>query len=269
MFFKLFKIIAIMAILNGGILGEVRGKVGNVVTGSDIKGQTTVRSYQPNVANPRTTEQVKGRVILVGSSKLTGSFLAATGGKTFKTIPANYPNARSYMVATMRKNTTDTVTAANGVGFADTDQVPDKTAFQTMPIRWASGQMSNGNIQCTSVNETTQLDIQMQFTWTPANIGGYDEATDKLTVLFIDTETGGVKVNELTNARSTAVADVELTFPLSMNGHFVVVTAFFRKELGANKYVNTSPAFTLLTGIAEDGVTLDIQNLLGSNEIFG
>lgn len=269
MFIKLFKIVFIMAILNGGILGEVRGKVGNVVTGSDIKGQTTVRSYQPNVANPRTESQVTGRVILVGASKLTGSYLAATGGKTFKTVPGNYPNARSYMVATMRKNTTDTVTATNGIGFANTDQVPDDQAFNTMPIRWASGQMTNGNIQVEDVNPIDGVELIFSLAWTPANIGGYDEATDKLTVNVIDTNTGGVLVQELPNQRSTALAEVTVQLPASMTDHNIVVTAFFRKELGTNKYFNTSAGYTLMTGLVVDTGLLVIRNITGANEIFG
>ncbi len=49
-----------MAKFNKGILGGFSGRIGNVV-GSNIFGIDVMRSYQPNVANPRTTGQVSQR----------------------------------------------------------------------------------------------------------------------------------------------------------------------------------------------------------------
>ena len=49
-----------MAKFNKGILGGFSGRIGNVV-GSNIFGIDVMRSYQPNVANPRTSGQVSQR----------------------------------------------------------------------------------------------------------------------------------------------------------------------------------------------------------------
>lgn len=49
-----------MGKLGNGILGTVTNRVGNVV-GSTWKGINTVRVYQPNVSNPKTTKQVAAR----------------------------------------------------------------------------------------------------------------------------------------------------------------------------------------------------------------
>ena len=258
-----------MGILNGGILGQVRGKVGNVVAGSDIKKQTTVRAYQPNVSNPRTDAQVTGRIILAGASKLVGTFHAATNGKTFFKTPAPFANSRSYMVSVIRKNTTGTVTAANGIGFAETDQVPETSAFNTMPILWAFGQLTNGNIQCGTYTSTIDTEISFELAWTPEAQGGYDSATDKLSVLVVDTVTGLTVVENTAFARSTAVQNITVTLPNAMQGNYIVVSAFFRKEIGTNLYANTSAGFTILTGELLNGVDLDIRNLTGNVEIFG
>jgi hypothetical protein len=258
-----------MSVLQNGLLGSSRGKVGGIVTGSDVKGQTTARAYQGNVANPRTPAQLKSRVIIAGASKLTGSFLAATGGKTFKNVPNNYPNARSYMVATMRKNTAGTVTATNGIGFANTDQVPETSAFDTMPIAWAFGQLTNGNVQCGTYTSTIDTEISFELAWTPEAQGGYDSATDKLTLLVVDTVTGLTVIEETAFARSTAVQNITITLPTAMQGNYIVVSAFFRKEVGTNKYANTSAGFTILTGELLNNVNLDVRNLTGNVEIFG
>lgn len=49
-----------MAIQNNGIFGAWRGKVGNLV-GSSIFGKATIRTYQPNVLNPRSAGQIAQR----------------------------------------------------------------------------------------------------------------------------------------------------------------------------------------------------------------
>jgi len=49
-----------MAKFNKGILGGFSGRIGNVV-GSNIFGIDVMRSYQPNVSNPKTTGQVSQR----------------------------------------------------------------------------------------------------------------------------------------------------------------------------------------------------------------
>lgn len=55
------------------IIGTIRGKVGSVVFSKGPKGETLMRSYQPQVANPRTMPQLaqRAKVVMVGKlSKL-------------------------------------------------------------------------------------------------------------------------------------------------------------------------------------------------------
>lgn len=63
-----------MAIINRGILGGFRGKIGNVI-GSSWKGIDTMRAMPISVANPRTNSQVENRSRFALLSKLLSSML--------------------------------------------------------------------------------------------------------------------------------------------------------------------------------------------------
>jgi len=53
------------------IIGTIRGKVGSVVFSKGPKGETLMRSYQPQVANPRTMPQLAQRAKVTMAGKLS------------------------------------------------------------------------------------------------------------------------------------------------------------------------------------------------------
>lgn len=63
-----------MGKINQGILGGVSGRVGSVV-GASWKGVPTIRVYQPNVSNPKTTAQTAQRSAFSGITKIASSLL--------------------------------------------------------------------------------------------------------------------------------------------------------------------------------------------------
>jgi hypothetical protein len=70
-----------MATLNRGILGGIKGKIGNVV-GSSWKGISTLKSLPLSVANPRTAGQVAQRTKMTAVVAV-GQILASTTIETF------------------------------------------------------------------------------------------------------------------------------------------------------------------------------------------
>lgn len=56
---------------SNNIVGTIRGKVGSVVFSKGPKGETLIRSYQPQVANPRTMPQLAVRAKVTMAGKLT------------------------------------------------------------------------------------------------------------------------------------------------------------------------------------------------------
>lgn len=258
-----------MAILDGGLLGKSKGKVGNIVTGSDVKKQVTARAYQPNVANPRTTAQLLSRVVIAGASKLTGAYLAAIGNQLFQTIPANYPNARSYLVAAMRKGTTETVTSPTGTGFANTNLLPDATAFHTMGIRWSSGRLSTGNLAIDSFTAASQTSVTVNASFSSELLSGYDSVTDILEFVCINTTTGAVRQTNSINERQDGNTVVPVSLPPHQNGDYLVITAFFRKANQTPVFKEVSNGYTLMSGYITNGTGWGIRNLSGNNDIFG
>ena len=65
-----------MGIINQGILGGLRKKVGTVV-GASWKGIPVLRIYQPNVSNPKTAAQVTVRTGFKGFAELASLILAS------------------------------------------------------------------------------------------------------------------------------------------------------------------------------------------------
>lgn len=63
-----------MGIVTGGVFGDVKNAVGNVVF-SFWKGRNTIRKKAGSIANPRTTPQVNQRSKFKASSKLFSSIL--------------------------------------------------------------------------------------------------------------------------------------------------------------------------------------------------
>lgn len=53
------------------VIGTIRGKVGSVVFSKGPKGETLMRSYQPQVANPRTMPQLAQRAKVTMAGKLS------------------------------------------------------------------------------------------------------------------------------------------------------------------------------------------------------
>lgn len=258
-----------MAILDGGLLGKSKGKVGNIVTGSDVKKQVTARAYQPNVANPRTTAQLLSRVIIAGASKLTGAYLAAIGNQVYQTIPGNYPNERSYLVATMRKNTNNTVTSPTGIGFANTDLLPDANAFNTMPIRWASGRLSNGNVIVDSFTAASPTSVTVHASFSGELLSGYDSITDILEFVCINATTGATRSTNSQNERQDSSTITVVSLPPNQNGDYLIITAFFRKANQTPTYKEVSAGYTLMSGYLSNGTGWGIRNLSGNNDIYG
>ena len=84
-----------MAKLIGPIGSKMRGKVGQIVAAKTVGGDTAIRSYQPQVKNPKTQRQMAARnrfsVVSYVASKLAGvleiGFAAASGAA--KMYPRN------------------------------------------------------------------------------------------------------------------------------------------------------------------------------------
>lgn len=89
-----------------GLVGAVSGKVGNFV-GAVVGGVQTMRVYQPIVANPRTTGQVKQR----GRVNLAGQLTSVITRAAIEGLPGNARQRRS----ALNKKLIDAVSEAGNI----------------------------------------------------------------------------------------------------------------------------------------------------------
>lgn len=92
-----------------GLVGAVSGKVGNFV-GAVVGGVQTMRVYQPIVANPRTTAQVKQR----SRVDLAGQLSSAISKVAIEGLAGNARMRRSALLSNLIKSTSTTITTLDG-----------------------------------------------------------------------------------------------------------------------------------------------------------
>lgn len=92
-----------------GLVGAVSGKVGNFV-GAVVGGVQTMRVYQPIVANPRTTGQVKQRARV----DLAGQLSSAIGKVAIEGLDGNARQRRSALLSNLIKSTSTAITTLDG-----------------------------------------------------------------------------------------------------------------------------------------------------------
>lgn len=136
------------------IIGTIRGKVGSVVFSKGPKGETLMRSYQPQVYNPRTMPQLAQR------AKVT------MAGKLSKLIP---------------------VEALSGLGMGS--RLANRSEFNSNCLRKAVAVWQGG--QYTASVLPGQLEFSKGVASLDATLGNVSVATNKVTVALSNVNADG------------------------------------------------------------------------------
>lgn len=92
-----------MAIINNGLLGSSRNKVGSIVT-YRLKGQDIARSKAAQVSNPRSLAQMQQRVKLANLVGMYRANRAWMDGLAFSTRPARWSDYNAFVSANIAMN---------------------------------------------------------------------------------------------------------------------------------------------------------------------
>lgn len=92
-----------MAIINNGLLGSSRNKVGNLVT-YRMKGQDIARAKAAQVSNPRSLAQMQQRVKLANLVGMYRANRAWMDGLAFSTRPAHWSDYNAFVSANIASN---------------------------------------------------------------------------------------------------------------------------------------------------------------------
>lgn len=150
-----------MGIINQGILGGLRKKVGSVV-GASWKGIPVLRIYQPVVSNPKTAAQVTVRTGFKAFAMLASAILAAYIKPLWDRGAVRMSGFNAFLKANAQL-------IANGDSPFDAEIVATKGKMDATPI---------ASVSVTSAGITV--------TWNPAATGRYALATDIPYLLILD-----------------------------------------------------------------------------------
>lgn len=144
-----------------GLVGAVSGKVGNFV-GAVVGGVQTMRVYQPVVANPRTTGQVKQR----SRVDLAGQLSAAISKVAIEGLPGNARQRRSMLLSNLIKSTSTAITSASG-----------RATLLGASVEFAKGNIAFAVLPATPVPEVDQQGgIKVEYDLTSRRTGAEGEA---------------------------------------------------------------------------------------------
>jgi len=120
-----------MAILNGPYASKMRGRIGEVVAAKTVGGQTALRSYQPNVKNPKTRRQRAARGKFADLSGLAALFANAVAIGYGKAVQGMKMYARNLF---LRDCYAQDMLYSGGVVEYDQVKVSKKAGLSAMPI---------------------------------------------------------------------------------------------------------------------------------------
>lgn len=216
-----------MAVIHS-VLGFMKGKVQNVIIAQQ-KGQTTMRAYQPNVANPDTEKQRSNRDVLAYVLLLANylNFLVLVPYLTPKFRKQSPINA---FVAQLGKIIT---AIADAEGVIRSEVITDYLAS----IAQSNLMISNGP---KSINLTYYGGITIQsattttaeidsWTWIGENLSPKDLSTDVFTVVTINlTQPSLPIVTTTTRTREDGSATVDISLPTRTATDIILVFGFFK-----------------------------------------
>lgn len=185
-----------MGKLNQGILGKVSGKVGNTVS-AKWKNLNTIRVYQPQVHNPKTTGQVKNRTIFTTSVELCKQVLPFIND-AYGTVEGMSPYNKA--VSYNCKN-----------AFITTGVTPTLDQSKVCFCEYDGSSVSN----VTLTGLTGQV---MKLNWTP-NTTITDELNSLMSVILVDCRTNKIAIFKDAIPRSAST--VSVTVPSTWVGDYV------------------------------------------------
>jgi len=196
-----------MGKLVGGPFGQLSGKTGDLV-GASWKGISTIKRYQPNVANPQTAGQVAQRGKMSNIVAFSQSILATV----VKPLWDRFQSGMSGYNAFVSRNI-DLFASVLPSVYGDLVISSGKMAATPIDSVVASG--GDKNIVVNWLNDAGQ---------------GFKLATDKAYVVIVEEGTGQVKGFATNVARSALTATVVMDTALAMGGDIHTYLAFLRAD---------------------------------------
>lgn len=234
------------------ILGFLNGKLQNTVTAT-VKGQSTIRAYQPNVSNPATAKQVSNREVMTWITNLANylNFILLVPYLTPKRRQQSATNAFNQqigkiisLIATDENIIRSEVITGNLVSLFNSNLMVTNGPKSYIPTATPTG----------SAATTTSTTMNILVTTQSANYSRADLSNDVYCFAAVNVSSPTVPtVTISTIAREAGEYENDITLPTRAATDIVLIFAFFK---GANNDT-TSKGMVIgrLTGIAFTATT--------------
>lgn len=211
------------------VLGFLDGKLQNTVTAT-VKGQSTIRAYQPNVSNPATEKQVSNRDVMSWITNLA-NFL-------------NFAVLVPYLTPKLRVQSP--INSFNSqLGRLITLIAIDEGIIRSEVIATALASLANSNLMVAngpksylptstptgSATTTTATEMTIVAATQTANYSRADLSTDQLHFVAVNISSPNPPtVNNTTITRATGAIDEPINVPTRTATDIILIFAFYKGE---------------------------------------
>lgn len=218
-----------MAVIHS-VLGFMKGKVQNVIIAQQ-KGQTTMRAYQPNVANPDTEKQRSNRDVLAYVLLLANylNFLVLVPYLTPKLRKQSPINA---FVAQLGKIITQIADSNGSIRYEVITDNLDSIADSNLMVSNGPKSINMLNYSSLDTNSSTSNQATLDaWSYIGENLSPKDRATDKFTCVALNISDPKPPTVTITNApRSEGEANGNIVIPNRAAGDIILIFGFFYNE---------------------------------------
>lgn len=215
------------------VLGFLDGKLQNTVTAT-VKGQSTIRAYQPNVSNPATEKQVSNRDVMAWITNLGNllNFVVLVPYLTPKLrvqSPINSFNSQLGKIITLIADDENVIRSQVLSDFLE--------SFSSSNLMVANGSLSliqNGTIQVSAAS-TTSTSCSVSFPTQTANYSRNDLPTDEGFIVAVNvTDPKPPAVTNTTSPRSDGEITGTCALPTRVATDIILLFAFYKSTASNN-----------------------------------
>lgn len=215
------------------VLGFLDGKLQNTVTAT-VKGQSTIRAYQPNVSNPATEKQVSNRDVMTYITNLANflNFAVLVPYLTPKSrvqSPINSFNSQLGRIITLIADELQIMRAD-----VITNQLSELAASNLMIANGSLSLIQNGAAQITA-GTTTSTSCDISFPTQTANYSRNDLPTDQGFIVAVNvTAPKSPAVTNTNSPRSNGGITGTCTLPAREATDIILLFAFYKSTASNN-----------------------------------
>lgn len=211
------------------VLGFLDGKLQNTVTAT-VKGQSTIRAYQPNVSNPNTEKQASNREVMAYITVLANFLNFAVlvpylRPKSRVQSPINSFNSQLGRLVTLIANATSVIRSqvvTSGLANLRSSNLMVANGPLSITINSISG----------SASSSTSSSMTLSLATATANLSRADASTDTLTIVTVNLSTPNTPVVTTTPIprSSGSVSNASINVPSRTATDVIGVFVFYKNN---------------------------------------